>query len=119
MCTYMQVWTGNNKWALHGDMIQQFAKCVAAKMPDRSNNMSVRMDIWGSLNGRFHQRLVDPYVDVLHAPWSPWSEVNWLMPLIRHFDGWRPWIVNTKIRTDVDMLFFADFPGVCIVTGQL
>lgn len=97
-------------------MMRQFAECVAANMPDRRDNMSVRMDIWGSLNGRFHQRLVDPDADLLHDPWSPWSPVPWLLPLLRHLDRWRPWIVTAKNRTDDDdddndLLFFADFPG--------
>ncbi|XP_015370925.1 PREDICTED: vitamin K-dependent gamma-carboxylase isoform X2 [Diuraphis noxia] len=109
------VWTDNSKWMLHGDMLKQFARCVAANMPERHDNMSVKMDIWGSLNGRFHQRLVDPNVDILHAPWSPWSSVPWLMPLIRHLDRWRPWIVNAKRSTDDDLLFFADFPGMTVM----
>ncbi|KAL4122224.1 hypothetical protein QTP88_014594 [Uroleucon formosanum] len=107
-------WTDNYKWMLHGDMLKQFAGCVAANMPDRHDNISVKMDIWGSLNGRFHQRLVDPNVDLLHAPWSPWSSVPWLLPLIRHLDWWRPWIVDAKRSTDNDLLFFADFPGMTV-----
>lgn len=108
----IQSWTDNSKWALHGDMMLQFAGCVAANMPSRrDNNMSVRMDVWGSLNGRFHQRLVDPNVDLLHAPWSPWSPVPWLFPLLRHLDRWRPWILDAKNRTEDDLLFLADFPG--------
>ncbi|XP_027845741.2 vitamin K-dependent gamma-carboxylase [Aphis gossypii] len=107
-------WTNNNKWMLHGDMLKQFAGCVAANMADRHDNISVLMDIWGSLNGRFHQRLVDPNVDLLHAPWSPWSPVPWLLPLIRHLDWWRPVMVDAKRNTDDDLLFFADFPGMTV-----
>lgn len=93
-------------------MLFQFADCVAANLPNRRDNMSVRMDIWGSLNGRFHQRLVDPNEDLLHTTWSPWSPVPWLMPLLRHLDLWRPWIEDAKNRTlNDDVLFFADFPG--------
>uniref|UniRef100_A0A2H8TR69 Vitamin K-dependent gamma-carboxylase n=2 Tax=Melanaphis sacchari TaxID=742174 RepID=A0A2H8TR69_9HEMI len=110
-------WTNNNKWMLHGDMLKQFAKCVAANMPDR-HNISVQMDIWGSLNGRFHQRLVDPNVDLLHAPWSPWLPVPWLFPLIRHLDWWRPLIVDAKRNTDDDLLFFADFPGMTVTNDE-
>lgn len=99
---------------LHGDMLKQFAGCVAANMADRHDNISVQMDIWGSLNGRFHQRLVDPNVDLLHAPWSPWSPVPWLLPLIRHLDWWRPVMVDAKRNTDDNLLFFADFPGTYI-----
>lgn len=107
-----QTWTDNSKWALHGDMLRQYAGCVADNMPGRRNNMSVRMDVWGSLNGRFHQRLVDPDEDLLHAMWSPWSPAPWLMPLLRHLDAWRPWIEDAKDRAADDRLFFfADFPG--------
>ncbi|VVC29077.1 HTTM,Vitamin K-dependent gamma-carboxylase [Cinara cedri] len=113
-------WTDNSKWVLHGDMMRQFARCVAANMPDRRDNMSVLMDVWGSLNGRFHQRLVDPNVDLLHAPWSPWSPVPWLMPAIRHLDRWRPWIVDAKNRTDDHrLLFFADFQGMTLTHDDL
>lgn len=107
-----QAWTDNSKWALHGDMLRQYAGCVADNMPGRRNNMSVRMDVWGSLNGRFHQRLVDPDEDLLHATWSPWSPAPWLLPLLRHLDAWRPWIEDAKDRAADDrLLFFADFPG--------
>uniref|UniRef100_A0A2S2NHF9 Vitamin K-dependent gamma-carboxylase n=1 Tax=Schizaphis graminum TaxID=13262 RepID=A0A2S2NHF9_SCHGA len=109
-----QSWTNNNKWMLHGDMLKQFAECVAANMPDRRDNMSIQMDIWGSLNGRFHQRLVNPKVDLLNVSWSPWSPVPWLMPLIRHLDRWRPLMMDAKRNTDDDLLFFADFPGMTV-----
>ncbi|XP_025408245.1 vitamin K-dependent gamma-carboxylase isoform X2 [Sipha flava] len=111
-------WTDNVKWALHGDMLPQFAECVATNMPDRSANMSVRMDVWGSLNGRFHQRLVDPKADLLHAHWSPWSPAPWLMPLMQHLDRWRPWIVDTKRKTNENLLFFADFPGMTVTNDD-
>ncbi|XP_050538854.1 vitamin K-dependent gamma-carboxylase [Daktulosphaira vitifoliae] len=103
-------WTENSKWILHGDMIRQFAQCAAANMPDRTN-ITIHMDIWASLNGRFHQRLIDPQIDILKAPWSPWSKVVWLMPIMRHLDKWRPLIVDAKNQAQLDLMFLADFPG--------
>ncbi|XP_050432253.1 vitamin K-dependent gamma-carboxylase [Adelges cooleyi] len=103
-------WTVNSKWILHGDMIKQFAGCATSNMPDRTN-VTIYMDIWASLNGRFYQRLVDPQVDLISAPWSVWSQVDWLMPVVRHLDRWRPWIVFAQDQAEYDLMFFADFPG--------
>lgn len=119
-----QNWTDNNKWALHGDMIRQFAGCVAAANVARggrtdveATNVSVYMDVWASLNGRFHQRMIDPSADILHDPWTPWTPVPWLLPLLHHFDRWRPTIADSKNEMDHrdgQLLFFADFPGLLL-----
>lgn len=116
-----QNWTENNKWVLHGDMIRQFAECVATANVARdgradvdATNVSVYMDVWASLNGRFHQRMVDPAADILHDPWTPWTPVPWLLPLLSNFDRWRPMIADFKNEMDQkdgQLLFFADFPG--------
>lgn len=57
--------------------------------PTLSSNLSIYVDIWCSLNGRFHQRLFDSGVDILKANWHPLKTVTYLMPLLRNFDCYR------------------------------
>lgn len=78
--------------------------------------MSIHLDVWCSLNGRFQQRMFDPRVDLLTAEWSPLKEVSWLMPLLTEFSSWRTQMM--KLEKEVyswseysDVIFVADFPG--------
>lgn len=81
-----------------------------------SSNISIHVDVWCSLNGRFQQRMYDPRVDLLTAEWSPIKEVSWVMPLLTEFSSWREKI--TTLEKEVyswseysDVIFVADFPG--------
>lgn len=75
------------------------------------------MDVWKSLNGRFQQRMFDPRVNILNAPWSPFEEVTWVLPLLREFSFYRQEhfqsIVNdvSNWTDSSDVIFVADFPG--------
>ena len=110
-------------------MIIQYAHCLKGKLLKGvsddgeeklqytlSKNISIYIDVWCSLNGRFQQRMFNPQVDLLQATWSPFGEVSFLMPLLTEFSGWRSQIV--KLENEVyswsnysDALFVADFPG--------
>ncbi|XP_032511604.2 vitamin K-dependent gamma-carboxylase [Danaus plexippus] len=114
----------NDRWTRHGDMVHQYARCLNEKLSARSRqggghselNISIFMDIWCSLNGRFTQRMFDPKVDLLKVSWSPFKPVSFLMPLLDEALDWRGTLQD--IKTDVhswnnysDVIFSADFPG--------
>ncbi|GBP93479.1 Vitamin K-dependent gamma-carboxylase [Eumeta japonica] len=127
-------WTPNDRWARHGDMVYQFARCVeqnihtdgqnvnVEKVWSNNNhkpitrNVSIYIDVWCSMNGRFQQRMFDPKVDLLQAEWSPFEYVKWLMPLLVDAEDWRH--TMDEMRNEVhswseksELLFVADFPG--------
>ncbi|CAH0700194.1 unnamed protein product [Spodoptera exigua] len=123
-----QMYTLNDRWSRHGDMVYQYAHCLKNNLekvreinwryPSKvlSRNISIYVDIWCSMNGRFVQRMFDPKVDLLKASWSPFCKVPFLMPLLDEAIHWRKGMDN--IRSDVhswseysDVVFFADFPG--------
>lgn len=79
-------------------------------------DVSIHVDIWCSLNGRFYQRMFDPRIDLLTASWSPFEKVTWVLPLLTELSGWRKKM--KQIQEEVysasnfsDVLFVADFPG--------
>lgn len=105
-------------------MLIQYAQCLKSNLLNGasandyrlSKNISIYVDIWCSLNGRFQQRMFDPRVDLLTADWSPIKEVSWLMPLLTEFSSWRKQIM--KLEKEIyswseysDVIFVADFPG--------
>ncbi|XP_014206982.1 vitamin K-dependent gamma-carboxylase [Copidosoma floridanum] len=123
-------WVLNDRWAKHGDMVRQYAHCVkdnleklkgcsssgAAPWRNVSSDISIYVDVWCSLNGRFQQRLFDPNVDLLKADWHPLKPVSYLMPLLEQFSPYRPEL--ERIQQEVlswsnhtDVLFVADYPG--------
>lgn len=68
------------------------------------------------MNGRLHQRVFDPKVDLLKAEWSPFENTKWILPLLSELTEMLPRL--DKITQDVlswgnytDVLFIADFPG--------
>lgn len=79
-------------------------------------DVSIYIDVWRSLNGRFQQRLVDPRVDLLEAEWSPFRPTPWLMPLLTELTPWRQKLAQLE-RTvfnwsdSARVVFVADFPG--------
>lgn len=61
--------------------------------------------------------MFDPKYDLLRANWSPFKQVEWLIPLLTQYNNFRT--TMDKIQKDVyswsnysDVLFIADFPGI-------
>lgn len=111
--------TPNDRWTRHGDMVWQFARCLKQNLDgdfDKPRNISIHVDVWCSMNGRFQQRMFDPKVDLLKAPWSPFEDVQWLMPLLSEAETWRSNLDDLRAKVHSwnnysDVVFFADFPG--------
>ncbi|XP_052859939.1 vitamin K-dependent gamma-carboxylase [Anopheles cruzii] len=124
--------TDNDRWTKHADMAVQFARCVERNLqleqpwsPERKvtprpvMNISVYFDIWCSMNSRFQQRIFNPNVDILRAPWSPFESVEWVLPLLQQFTVHR---TDMRRLTDTvlgwsnhsDVMFIADFPGLTL-----
>jgi len=101
-------------------MAKQYADCIARNLATYNiTTIEVYFDIWKSLNGRFQQRIFDPRVDILRAPWSPWEEVPWILPLLHEFSHWRK--VFEQISEEVanwtkssNVIFVADYPGLTL-----
>ncbi|KAJ1522865.1 hypothetical protein ONE63_002010 [Megalurothrips usitatus] len=128
-------WVSSDRWARHADMAKQYATCVernlltelrrgkagAGRAPRaiaglQSDKLAVHVDVWCSLNGRFQQRIFDPRVDLLAAPWSPFEPVPWVMPLLTQLSPMRRRIRELEAQVQArsnfsDALFVADFPG--------
>ncbi|XP_014477597.1 PREDICTED: vitamin K-dependent gamma-carboxylase [Dinoponera quadriceps] len=131
-----EAWAQNDRWVRHADMAMQYAQCMKDNLMRRkeealsdsrhteekqmwmklSTNLSIYIDVWCSLNGRFQQRVFDPYVDMLTVDWHPFKPVSYLMPLLRQYSSYR--YEMEKILQHVytwsnytDVLFVADFPG--------
>lgn len=111
-------WSPNNRWTHHADMVKQFANCVADKLKNQFNltNISIYVDIWISLNGRFVQRIFNPTIDLLTANWSPLEKPSFVLPLIDDFVDWRFKLrqVEDQVISKGDnstIVFMADFPG--------
>lgn len=114
------VYSPNDRWTRHGDMVYQYANCLKDNIrrndASLSTNISIYIDVWCSMNGRFTQRMFDPKVDLLNVSWSAFEPVSYLMPLLDEALEWRS--VLQEIREDVhswnnysDVIFIADFPG--------
>lgn len=103
----------------HPDMVIQFARCARRNLQRKIKNLtdvSIMVDLWFSLNGRFHQRMFDPRVDLLTAKWSPFERVPWLMPLLTQLSNWRSKLQRIRDEMHVrannsEVIFIADFPG--------
>ncbi|XP_046752619.1 vitamin K-dependent gamma-carboxylase [Diprion similis] len=131
-----QAWVQGDRWSKHGDMVKQYAHClkdnlmnerqkalttgqqpsVADHWAKLSNNLSIYIDVWCSLNGRFLQRVFNPKVNLLTAEWHPFQPVSYLMPLMTQFSSYRNKL--DEIQRAVyswsnytDVLFVADYPG--------
>ena len=101
-------------------MIKQYMSCMAEKLkahPDLNiTDPAIYLDVWRSMNRRFQQRMVDPNVDMVTAPWSPFKQTPWIQPLLTELSPWREKMV--QIRKDLkeksnfsSITFVADFPG--------
>ncbi|KAF4523661.1 hypothetical protein B566_EDAN006031 [Ephemera danica] len=114
-------WVSSDRWAQHADMVVQWAKCMETNLRESQemHHVSVYLDVWSSLNGRFQQRMYDPHVNLLTADWSPFKQTPWIMPLMLEFSTWRS--TMNEIEEQVfswsnqsDVLFVADFPGLTL-----
>lgn len=122
--------TEYDRWMKSADMAVQYAKCIERNIheemdrdpqnsPLTSKNISIYFDIWCSMNGRFQQRTFDPRVDILKAPWSPFQQTPWSLPLLTELNHMRPKLKT--ITSEVlawnnysDVIFVADFPGLTL-----
>lgn len=123
--------TPNERWSRHGDMVHQYARCIKNNMLTESrkrkwndegnhlnDNISIYLDVWSSLNGRFTQRMFDPKVDLLNVSWSPFTPVSYLMPLLDEGLSWREHLLHVREtvhswNNNSDVIFLTDFPGEC------
>ncbi|XP_006616444.1 vitamin K-dependent gamma-carboxylase [Apis dorsata] len=129
-------WVQSNRWEKHGDMLVQYASCLKENLIKQENqffennfqrdkrpkwsrlssNLSIYIDVWCSLNGRFQQRMFNPNVDMLTVDWHPFKPISFLMPLLSQYNSYRYKLeeIQQQIYTwsnDTDVLFVADFPG--------
>ena len=121
--TFFQAWMKEkrqSRWNSHPDMIKQYVACIAEKLKtfDELNitEPAIYLDVWRSMNRRFQQRMVDPNVDIIKAPWSPWEQTVWIQPLLTELSPWREKLI--QIRNELreksnfsEITFVADFPG--------
>ncbi|NXN93746.1 VKGC carboxylase, partial [Rhinopomastus cyanomelas] len=108
------VFTQSRRWKDHADMLKQYSTCLSRLLPHYNvSEPQIFFDIWVSINDRFQQRLVDPRVDLVKAPWSPWSPTPWVLPLLLELSPWRQRLkeLETQLDEDTDVVFIADFPG--------
>ncbi|KAM6341382.1 LOW QUALITY PROTEIN: vitamin K-dependent gamma-carboxylase [Podargus strigoides] len=108
------VFTQSRRWKDHTDMLKQYSLCLSHLLPRYNvSQPQIYFDIWVSINDRFQQRLVDPRVDLVRAPWSPWSPTPWLLPLLAELSPWRQRLQELENRLDphTEAVFIADFPG--------
>lgn len=108
------VFTQSRRWKDHADMLKQYATCLSQLLPRYNiSEPQIYFDIWVSINDRFQQRLVDPRVDVVRAPWSPWRRTPWVLPLLLELSPWRQRLQELESSLDghTDAVFIADFPG--------
>ncbi|XP_051155289.1 vitamin K-dependent gamma-carboxylase-like isoform X2 [Leptopilina boulardi] len=111
----------NNRWWRHGDMVKQYAHCLKdnlmkEKQVTLSSNISIYVDVWCSLNGRFQQRMFKPNVDILTAEWHPLKPVSFLVPLLTKFNLHRYNLEEIEKQVYTwsnysDVYFVADYSG--------
>ncbi|XP_076754527.1 gamma-glutamyl carboxylase isoform X2 [Xylocopa sonorina] len=130
-----KAWVQSNRWEKHGDMVRQYALCLKDNLIEQENqvlenlrrdrksgwsrlssNLSIYIDVWCSLNGRFQQRMFNPNVDLLTVDWHPFKPISFLMPLLSQYNSYRHKLeeIQRDVYTwsnDTDVLFVADFPG--------
>ena len=60
--------------------------------------------------------MFDPRVDMTTAPWQPFEDTPWLMPLLTHLSDWRTKLDEIEKNiyegsNNTDVVFIADVPG--------
>lgn len=99
-------------------MIKQYMTCLAEKIKAREElnitKPAIYLDVWRSLNRRFQQRFLDPNIDVVTAPWSPFKQTPWVLPLLTELSPWREKLegiqreqLNTSVGNFTDIVFVA------------
>ncbi|XP_076032173.1 vitamin K-dependent gamma-carboxylase-like [Oratosquilla oratoria] len=107
-------WVLQQRWTSHADQAIQYAKCLSSNLEEYGlHKPTIFIDVWKSLNRRIHQRIFRPDVDLARAPWSPWQQVNWVLPLATELNGWRQHLDKLQNFSDpaTDKIFITDFPG--------
>ncbi|KAM7437124.1 hypothetical protein ABFA07_013196 [Porites harrisoni] len=108
------------RWNSHPDMIKQYVNCMAEKLKAfkelNITEPAIYLDVWRSMNKRFQQRMVDPTVDIVKAPWSPWKHTPWMLPLLTELSPWREKLAQIKKELKEksnfsEITFVSDFPG--------
>lgn len=108
----------SDRWSKHVDMVHQWSNCIQRNLLKTQGlkDVSIYLDVWSSLNGRFQQRMYDPNVDLTKAEWSAFEQPSWTLPLLRELSTWR--LKLPEIEEQIfgwsnysDVLFVADFPG--------
>ncbi|XP_050342403.1 vitamin K-dependent gamma-carboxylase [Nymphalis io] len=122
------IYSPNDRWTRHGDMVYQYARCLKDNLLKQfvrnedssrrkviSKNISIYVDVWCSMNGRFTQRMFDSKTDLLNISWSPFEPISYLMPLLDEALPWRSLLYEIKEGVHTwnnysDVTFIADFP---------
>lgn len=84
--------------------------------PEISKNISIYIDVWCSMNGRIQQRMFDPNYDLMKSNWSVFKNVEWLLPLLSEYSGFRERIAEISEHVyswsnSSEVVFISDFPG--------
>ncbi|XP_053388971.1 vitamin K-dependent gamma-carboxylase-like isoform X2 [Mercenaria mercenaria] len=112
-----KAWVLGGRWSSHPDMIKQYARCVEKRLASYNiTDIELHVDVWRALNDRFQQRSVDPRVNLLEAPWNPFTQTPWILPLLVDLSDWRGKLSEIEKDiferdSDTDVVFVADFPG--------
>ncbi|XP_055351388.1 vitamin K-dependent gamma-carboxylase-like isoform X2 [Paramacrobiotus metropolitanus] len=118
------IWTANNRFSYQAYLAKQLAECIAKRLTaspkantsSHSQTLAVYFDVWIAMNGGFKQRIFRPDVDLVTAPWSLFSPVDWVLPQIMNrtaFDRLTNELTASKrtIHPNVTLVYVADFPG--------
>ncbi|XP_063863574.1 vitamin K-dependent gamma-carboxylase-like isoform X2 [Scylla paramamosain] len=114
------MWVSSPRWSSHADMAVQYCLCVQSRLAALGHSVTaVHLDVWKSLNGRFQQRVFDPTVNILEAPWSPFNETPWVLPVVTELDHWRERLYRQQESEEgsvslTEKLYVADFPGLTL-----
>ncbi len=110
-----KAWTNRRRWSSHADMIYQYANCIKERLHSYNyTEIELYMDIWRSLNHRFHQRQIDPRVNMANAKWNPFEQTEWIIPLLSDLTDWRTkmkQIEDEYSDKNVNLTFLADLKG--------
>jgi vitamin K-dependent gamma-carboxylase len=100
-------------------MLKQYAKCVSHGLHDMGveGEIEIYVDVWRSMNKRYQQRFINPFVDLAKAPWSPYTDTPWVLPCLFDYDDQRDTldkIADHYSKEQIDVVFVADFPNMTL-----
>lgn len=110
----------SSRWSSHPDMVKQYVTCIADRLTEYNvTHVEFYVDVWRSLNERFQQRVFNPNIDMLRAPWQPFSEATFSLPLLADLSNWREKLaeIQTNLQSASNyssVVFVADFPGLVL-----